>query len=132
MKSHNQKKHEKEIEQAKGYLFYKNEAMSRNNKSYIDLNYTRNVFRHYIQMTGLNETYGETVRDMLGSKVRINIAQSKRIKTMLYIEAIESFQEKKPFTAKELLHGNLFGMLKNDNELKDSVAYAKKLAEEVF
>jgi len=52
--------YQKEIESAKGYLFYKDKKLSRREEPYINLNYMGLVFRHYISMTGLNEVYGST------------------------------------------------------------------------
>ena len=51
---------QKDIEDAQGYLFYKDRKMTRNAEPCIDLNYARNVFRRYMSMVGLNEVYGST------------------------------------------------------------------------
>ncbi len=74
----------------------------------------------------------ETVRDMLSSKVKISITQSQKTKTMLTIERIGSFQEKKPMSSNDILKSGLVGILKNEDGMKNSVEFAKKLAEEVF
>ena len=52
--------HAKEIDEAQGYLFYKDKRKSHTNKSYLDLNYIRKVFRYYISLAGLNEVYDTT------------------------------------------------------------------------
>ncbi len=46
--------HAKEIDEAQGYLFYKDKRKSCTGKPYLDLNYIRKVFRYYISLAGLN------------------------------------------------------------------------------
>ena len=45
---------------------------------------------------------------------------------------IKMKDKKKPMTGKELLDSGLIGILKDNEEMKDSVAFAKKLANETF
>ena len=52
--------HAKEIDEAQGYLFYKDKRKSHTTKPYLDLNYIRKVFRYYISLAGLNEVYDTT------------------------------------------------------------------------
>jgi integrase len=52
--------HAKEIDDAQGYLFYKDKRKSHTDKPYLDLNYIRKVFRYYISLAGLNEVYDTT------------------------------------------------------------------------
>ena len=52
--------HAKEIDDAQGYLFYKDKRKSHTDKPYLDLNYIRKVFRYYISLEGLNEVYDTT------------------------------------------------------------------------
>lgn len=90
------------------------------------------LYDNSMQKIYFEQKHWEKIRDMLGSKVRIALADSKKTKNMISIEAIESFKDKKSFKASELLDNNIFGILKNENEMKDSVTFAKKLADEVF
>ena len=51
---------QKAIEDAQGYLFYKDQQKSRKGTPYLDLNYVRNKFRGYISLVALNEAYAST------------------------------------------------------------------------
>ncbi|MCL4381194.1 hypothetical protein M1141_02880 [Candidatus Marsarchaeota archaeon] len=90
------------------------------------------LYDYSMEKVYFDQNKWEQIRDMLGSKVKINLTKSKSVKTMLTIEPIQNFQEKKSMTGKDLLDSGLFGILKNNEEMKDSVAFAKKLANEVF
>ncbi|MCL5092304.1 MAG: site-specific integrase [Candidatus Marsarchaeota archaeon] len=54
------REHAKEIDDAHGYLFYKDKRKSHTNKPYLDLNYIRKVFRYYVSLAGLTEVYDTT------------------------------------------------------------------------
>lgn len=47
----------KQIEQADGYLFFKDSPRDDRNDKFIERNYARNVFRKYLILAGLDETY---------------------------------------------------------------------------
>ncbi len=63
------RKHEKEIEEAKGYLFYTDKRHSNTEMPYVNLNYARKVFRHYISLAGLNEVY-DTTEESIPSRAK--------------------------------------------------------------
>jgi integrase len=46
-----------QIEEADGYLFFKEQGKSRTNSPYLDLGYVRNCFRYYTVKAGLSEVY---------------------------------------------------------------------------
>ncbi len=50
--------HTKEIEYAKGYLFFKESPREDRTETFIEPNYLRNKFREYLIAAGLDETYG--------------------------------------------------------------------------
>ena len=52
------------IEQAGGYLFFKEPGKSQNQQPHIDMNYARNVFRHYLTRANLDETYDESTESV--------------------------------------------------------------------
>jgi integrase len=56
--------HQKEIDNAEGYLFYKDKRKGHNGKPYLDLNYIRKVFRYYSSLAGLDEVYDNTEESM--------------------------------------------------------------------
>ena len=45
------------IERAKGHIFFKDAAKSRRIEPYLEPNYVRNRFRHYLELAGLDEVY---------------------------------------------------------------------------
>jgi integrase len=50
-------RHKGEIEAAQGYLFYADKLRTKRPEPYIEQNYVRNRFRHYIVLAGLDEVY---------------------------------------------------------------------------
>lgn len=52
--------HTREIDDAQGYLFFKDKKRSGTDVPYLNLNYVRGVFRYYISLSGLNQVYDAT------------------------------------------------------------------------
>ncbi len=50
-------KHKAEIEKAQGYLFYADKLRTKRPEPFLEQNYVRNRFRHYIFLVGLDEVY---------------------------------------------------------------------------
>jgi len=61
-------KHEKEIEKAHGYIFFRN----RSNRAelFVEQNYVRNRFRHYVVKAGLDQTYDTSEESVSGRSTR--------------------------------------------------------------
>ncbi len=57
------------IEQAKGYIFFRDAAKSRRIEPYLEPNYVRNRFRRYLELAGLDEVY-DTSDEQQGRKPR--------------------------------------------------------------
>jgi integrase len=63
-------RHTKEIDDSKGFLFFADKRYSHTEMPHIDLHYARNMFRHYISLTGLNEIYDTTEESVVGRTKR--------------------------------------------------------------
>ena len=50
-------KHKTEIEAAQGYLFYADKLRTKRSVPFLEQNYVRNRFRHYVRLAGLDEVY---------------------------------------------------------------------------
>ncbi len=50
-------KHKAEIEEAQGYLFYAEKLRTKRSVPFLEQNYVRNRFRHYVRLAGLDEVY---------------------------------------------------------------------------
>jgi integrase len=50
-------KHRAEIEKAQGYLFYADKLRTKRSVPFLEQNYVRNRFRHYVRLAGLDEVY---------------------------------------------------------------------------
>ena len=50
-------KYSREIEAARGYIFFKENDYGHTGLLYVNVNYVRNVFRHVLEASGLNKTY---------------------------------------------------------------------------
>ena len=50
-------KYRAEIEKAQGYLFYADKLRTKRPEPFLEQNYVRNRFRHYIVLAGLDEVY---------------------------------------------------------------------------
>ena len=59
-----------EIEKAQGYIFFKEHGKSLNKSLYLDENYVRNAFRHYIAKTNLDEVYDQSDESRVGRSIR--------------------------------------------------------------
>ena len=59
----------KQIEQSKGYIFFRDAAKSRRIEPYLEPNYVRNRFRHYLELAGLDEVY-DTSDEQQGRRPR--------------------------------------------------------------
>ena len=46
-----------EFAQDNGYIFFRDAAKSRRIEPYLESNYIRNRFRHYLELAGLDEVY---------------------------------------------------------------------------
>ena len=63
-------KHKAEIEKAQGYLFYADKLRTKRPEPYIEQNYVRNRFRHYVRLAGLDEVYDTSDETNLNRSVR--------------------------------------------------------------
>ncbi len=54
------KAHASRIEQAQGYLFFKDKGGSERAEPYFDTNYARNAFCRYVRLAGLDSVYAES------------------------------------------------------------------------
>ena len=50
-------KHKAEIEEAQSYLFYAEKLRTKRSVTFLEQNYVRNRFRHYVRLAGLDEVY---------------------------------------------------------------------------
>ncbi len=50
-------KHKSEIEKAQGYLFYADKLRTKRPEPFLEQDYVRNRFRHYVRLAGLDEVY---------------------------------------------------------------------------
>ena len=50
-------KHKTEIEKAQGYLFYADKLRTKRPEPFLEQDYVRNRFRHYVRLAGLDEVY---------------------------------------------------------------------------
>ena len=50
-------KHRTEIEKAQGYLFYADKLRTKRPEPFLEQDYVRNRFRHYVRLAGLDEVY---------------------------------------------------------------------------
>ena len=50
-------KHKTEIEKAQGYLFYVDKMRTKRPEPFLEQNYVRNRFRHYVRLAWLDEVY---------------------------------------------------------------------------
>ncbi len=61
-------KHEKEIEKALGYIFFRNRSSRAD--LFVEQNYVRNRFRYYVVKAGLDQTYDTSDESVEGRRVR--------------------------------------------------------------
>lgn len=66
--------HTKEIDEAKGYLFYVSKKRSKSGKGYINLNYIRKIFRYYISLAGLRQIY-DTTEESIPNRAKRNLSR---------------------------------------------------------
>ncbi len=52
--------HKAKIDEAKGYLFFKEQGKSATDAEYLNVGYARKKFREYVEKAGLNEVYSES------------------------------------------------------------------------
>ena len=93
--------------------------------------------RRFINKVKLEKFYfephqWESIRDLLESKVEVKFEGKGFNRKMINIKTINSFQEKEKMTAKDLLNSGVIGALKHREDIKNSVEYAKKLADDLF
>lgn len=79
-----------------------------------------------------NDSLWESIRDLLESKVEIKFEGKGMNKNLLEIKKIDNYQEKRKMTGKDLLEMGVLGTFEHRKDMGDSVAYAKKLAEDIF
>ncbi len=63
-------KHKTEIEAAQGYLFYADKLRTKRSVPFLEQNYVRNRFRHYVRLAGLDEVYDTSDETNHGRSVR--------------------------------------------------------------
>ena len=63
-------KHKAEIEKTQEYLFYADKLRTKRPEPYIEQNYVRNRFRHYVRLAGLDEVYDTSDETNLNRSVR--------------------------------------------------------------
>ena len=63
-------KHEKEIEKAMGYIFFRSAERSLRAEHFVEQNYVRNRFRCYVIKAGLDQTYDTSDESVEGRQVR--------------------------------------------------------------
>ena len=90
------------------------------------------LFNRKLEKFFFEQSLWETIRDLLESKVEVKFEGKGINKKMFEIKHVGSFQEKKKMTAKDLLESGVIGALKGRDDLKNSVEYAKKMAEDML
>jgi len=90
------------------------------------------LFNKKLEKFSFEDSVWENIRDLLESKVEVKFEGKGTNKKMIEIKQVGSFQEKKKMTAKDLLESGVIGALKGRDDLKNSVEYAKKMADDLF
>ena len=90
------------------------------------------LFNKRLEKFLFEENVWENVRDLLEEKVEVKFEGKGVNKKLISIKTISNLQQKQKMTAKDLLSSGVFGSMKGREDLKDSVGYAKKLADDLF
>lgn len=59
-----------QIDKAQGYIFFADKLKSHSKELHVNQNYVRNVFRHYLSLTGLNDIYDTSNESLEGRAKR--------------------------------------------------------------
>ena len=90
------------------------------------------LFNKKLEKFYFDKDFWEKIRDLLQQKVEVRFEGKGYNKKMIDIKILSSFQEKQKMTVKDLLNSGVVGALKHRTDIKDSVEYSKKLADDLL